>query len=442
GNTYPARSQGRARQAMSRKTASTALKAAISDGILGPPSLVYKPGGPQHAALFYDLNEFAAGLERAKQAFGKDFLHAMAMKSNPVSAVLKIVLDKGHAVECASIGEVLHALDIGFAPERIVFDSPVKTIPELKFGLEKGIIININSCEELEVVTDIMKELSHTKSKVGLRLNPLIGAGDVQALSVCTQDSKFGVLLTESSKEDLISWYVNRPWLTGVHVHIGTQSFGYDSLTQGVKCIVQFALEVNHRVGRNQIDVVDIGGGLKVNTEDDTARVSFEEYAQDLREKVPELFPSHGVFKQVITEFGHAFNTKAGWLVSRVEYTKVPSDELRVALIHFGADILLRTCYCPDVKIYQRRVEVFDSHGQPKEGKKINHNIAGPLCFSGDVIKRNILLPKVERNDYIVLHDCGANSLSLFSRHCSRQAPAVFGYRVQESGKVTFETLK
>ena len=27
--------------------------------------------------------------------------------------------------------------------------------------------------------------------------------------------------------------------------------------------------------------------------------------------------------------------------------------------------------------------------------QKINHNIAGPLCFSGDVIKRNILLPKV-----------------------------------------------
>ena len=64
-----ARNQGR--QAMSRKTASTALKAAISDGILGPPSLVYKPGGPQHAALFYDLNEFEAGLDRAKQAFGK-----------------------------------------------------------------------------------------------------------------------------------------------------------------------------------------------------------------------------------------------------------------------------------------------------------------------------------------------------------------------------------
>ena len=56
---------------MSRKTASTALKGAISDGILGPPSLVYQPGGPQHAALFYDLNDFEAGLDRAEQAFGK-----------------------------------------------------------------------------------------------------------------------------------------------------------------------------------------------------------------------------------------------------------------------------------------------------------------------------------------------------------------------------------
>ena len=38
---------------------------------------------------------------------------------------------KGHGIECASIGEVLHALNVGFPPEKIVFDSPVKTVPEL-----------------------------------------------------------------------------------------------------------------------------------------------------------------------------------------------------------------------------------------------------------------------------------------------------------------------
>ena len=38
---------------------------------------------------------------------------------------------KGHDIECASIGEVLHALNVGFPPEKIVFDSPVEIVPEL-----------------------------------------------------------------------------------------------------------------------------------------------------------------------------------------------------------------------------------------------------------------------------------------------------------------------
>ncbi|KAJ7356028.1 hypothetical protein OS493_027425 [Desmophyllum pertusum] len=48
----------------------------------------------------------------------------------------------------------------------------------------------------------------------------------------------------------------------------------------------------------------------------------------------------------------------------------------------------------------------------------------------------------VDRGDFIILHDCGANSLATFSRHCSRQAPSVIGYRVLEDGKVNFEVLK
>lgn len=36
----------------------------------------------------------------------------------------------------------------------------------------------------------------------------------------------------------------------------------------------------------------------------------------------------------------------------------------------------------------------------------------------------------------LVVHDAGANTLSLFSRHCSRQAPPVYGYyRPADVGK-------
>ena len=56
---------------MSGKTSKRALSAAISQGILGSPSLTYEPGKPKHAGLFYDLDEFESGLDRAEEAFGK-----------------------------------------------------------------------------------------------------------------------------------------------------------------------------------------------------------------------------------------------------------------------------------------------------------------------------------------------------------------------------------
>ena len=57
---------------MSGKTVPKAIEAAISGGFLGPClSLVPIPGTPQNAALFYDLEEFEAGFDRATQAFGR-----------------------------------------------------------------------------------------------------------------------------------------------------------------------------------------------------------------------------------------------------------------------------------------------------------------------------------------------------------------------------------
>lgn len=57
---------------MSGKTASVALRSAIRQGILGcPKTLTLEPKCPQPAALFIDLDEFEANLDRAKRAFGQ-----------------------------------------------------------------------------------------------------------------------------------------------------------------------------------------------------------------------------------------------------------------------------------------------------------------------------------------------------------------------------------
>jgi len=107
-------------------------------------------------------------------------------------------------------------------------------------------------------------------------------------------------------------------------------------------------------------------------------------------------------------------------------------------MIHVGADLFLRKCYRPDD--WHHEIIVLDSHGNIKTGiDKNKYMIAGPLCFAGDVIATEIILPPVEQGDYIIIQDTGAYTLSMWSRYNSRQIPKVIGYF--NEGK-TFEILR
>ena len=55
------------------------------------------------------------------------FLHALALKGNSLRGVLRIANASGLGGECASFPEAIHALSVGFAPQKVVFDSPCKT---------------------------------------------------------------------------------------------------------------------------------------------------------------------------------------------------------------------------------------------------------------------------------------------------------------------------
>ena len=107
-------------------------------------------------------------------------------------------------------------------------------------------------------------------------------------------------------------------------------------------------------------------------------------------------------------------------------------------MIHVGADLFLRKCYRPED--WHHEVFVVDRSGKIKGGTdKNNYVIAGPLCFAGDMIAKEIQLPVVEQGDYIIIQDTGAYTLSMWSRYNSRQIPKVIGYI--EEGK-EFEIIR
>ena len=85
-------------------------------------------------ALVYDLDALDEGFRAARAAFADNFAHAVACKTNPLCGTLSRAREAGMWCETASVGEVKMALKAGFEPSHVVFDSPAKTLAELRLS--------------------------------------------------------------------------------------------------------------------------------------------------------------------------------------------------------------------------------------------------------------------------------------------------------------------
>ena len=374
------------------------------------------------AAIFHDLDRLDDRLAAIRSAFPTDALHAIAIKANPLVALLRQVVDAGFGLEAASFEEVELALAAGCPPARVVFDSPCKTRGELNRALLLGLHVNVDNLDELARIGDL-RPGPGIRGRIGLRVNPRVGAGEIGDSSLADERSKFGVPLGDDPTP-LVDAFARHPWLSGLHVHVGSQGCPSDLLVAGIRRVVALAQTIEETLGDRRVLTLDIGGGLPVAYHEGDPAPSFATYADLLRARIPELFAGR---RRLITEFGRAVHAGCGFAASRVEYVKQVGGA-RVAVIHLGADFLLRPAYRPDQ--WQHDLVVLDGQGRPKDpDEPAPWTVAGPLCFAGDVLARDLSLPAIEPGDWILIRDTGAYAVGMWSRYCSRVIPAVVGFR-------------
>ncbi|MGW7127043.1 diaminopimelate decarboxylase [Streptomyces bobili] len=406
------------------------LRAAVRQGLLDPESALL--------AAFVDLDGVDGTVASLRAAFPASLqvLHAFAAKANCLVPVLEELRRGGMGCEVASAGELAQALEAGFDPADIVFDSPAKTRAELVRALSLGVTVNADSFEELERIDDILASRP-SGSRIGVRVNPQVGGGTISAMSTATATSKFGVPLEdEGNRERLFQAYRDRPWLTWVHTHVGSQGCPLDLIAGGIAKAVAFAEEINTRLGRRQVTGIDIGGGLPVNFADDETTPGFETYVDRLREHTPALFSGD---YEIVTEFGRSVLAKNGFMAAYVEYTKTVGGR-PIAITHAGAQVATRTVFAPDA--WPLRIEAYDPGGNAKAGPPVAQDIAGPCCFAGDLLARDRTLPRLDTGDLVVVPDTGAYYFSTPFHYNSLPEPAVHGARVDADGEVTFRPLR
>ena len=368
------------------------------------------------ALIFQSWDDLKFNLNQLRSIFDHpNATHAIAIKTNPHPSVLAKIISWGFSLEAASMEEVEMAIKAGATTNKIVFDSPVKRRSEIEKCNNElhGLILNANSLEEL-------KRMPHNPNfTLGIRINPSMKMDSPEIYSVSNNESKFGVPILE--KEALLNAILSHP-IQQLHMHAGSQLKDLKKAVFAVRKLLDLAIEANILLEKKGIErrilTLDIGGGLAAEKYGIIEKMS--EYVKMLKETCPELWDF-----ELITEFGQWCHTNSGFIFSEIEYTFKRGDK-QIAFIHLGADYFMRDAYTLPRN--------FDLIALNNEGEENNsdeeylHDIAGPLCFAGDYVLKGVKLPMLKEQDWLGILGTGANTLGLWSRHCSRTIPKVIGF--------------
>ena len=97
--------------------------------------------------------------------------------------------------------------------------------------------MNLDNEQEAEMVDNLLKnECANFKPYIiGMRINPVVGGGAIAMMSTATKLSKFGLPLTEETKDRILELYQKYKWMNGIHFHVGSQGIPIELFVNGAK---------------------------------------------------------------------------------------------------------------------------------------------------------------------------------------------------------------
>lgn len=344
---------------------------------------------------------------------GMDCLIAYAMKANSNLSVLRHFGSLGAGADVVSGGELQLAMKAGIPPGKIIFAGVGKTRAEMMLGLKAGNTgiaqFNVESEAELQVLSDVASSLG-VKAPVAIRINPDVDAKTHKKITTGKAENKFGISYRRAPEVYALAASLPGIEVVGVHVHIGSQ---LTDLAPYEDTFIRLAeLVTALRAAGHNIRRVDLGGGLGIRYDDETAPDP-QLYAAMVRKHILPL----GI--AVALEPGRFLVGNAGLLLTRVEYVK-QAEEKTFLILDSGMNDLIRPAM---YEAFHRIVPV----KAPENGAELAPvDIVGPICETGDTFAEGRPMPPVVAGDLLAILSAGAYSSAMASTYNARPlAPEV-----------------
>ena len=347
------------------------------------------------------LRERAADLRQVLPATVK--LH-YAMKANPFAPLVCFMAGLVDGIDVASAGELQVALSAGAPPAEISFAGPGKKAAELRQAVAAGVLVNVESMREVELLAGIARELG-LSPRVAVRVNPdfeLKGSG----MKMGGGPKQFGV---DVEQVPMLLRRIGEAGLSfeGFHLFAGSQNLRPESICEAQQKSYELALRLADSAP-SPVRFLNLGGGFGIpyfpgEKRLDLAPISANLHALSARAQrdLPQA--------SLIIELGRYLVGEAGIYVARILDRKVSRGH--VFLVTDGGLHHHLSASGNFGQVIRKNYPVAIGNRMAATASELA-SVVGPLCTPLDLLADRMELPVAQEGDLVVVFQSGAYGAS------------------------------
>lgn len=349
----------------------------------------------------------------------KNFRVNYSAKANTNLEILKIVKEEGLDVDAMSPGEIFIEERAGFTPDRIFYISNNVSAEEMKFAIDRGILVSVDSLSQLELYGKI-----NPGAKVAVRFNPGIGVGHHEKVNTGGKKTKFAIQceFIPQVKDTLKKYNLT---LAGINQHMGSLFMNGDKYVEGVRNLFDIAGEFPG------LEFIDLGGGFGIPYKPDEERLDIDELSDRLGKVFNEFMAGYDNQDLILKiEPGRYIVAECGMLLGTT-YSVKENYEMKYIGTDLGFNVLMRPMLYDsyhEVKVMKKSSNSSDIDGvisnETAEENIEAVNVVGNICETGDIIAKGRELPIINEGDIIAVMDAGAYGFVMSSNYNCRLRPA------------------
>lgn len=349
----------------------------------------------------YDEKGIRENARRLREAFAwnRGFKEYFAVKATPNPFILQVLKEEGCGADCSSMTELMLSEAVDIIGDNIMFSSNNTPAGEFTKARELGAIINLDDFTHI----DFLKDECGIPETISCRYNP----GGVYEVSNGIMDNpgdaKYGF-----TKDQLIEGFIKLKNLGaknfGIHSFLVSNTVTNDYYPALAKTLFELAVEVKEKTGVN-IAFINLSGGVGIPYRPEQKANDIMIIGEGVRKAFEEILVPAGLSDVAIfTELGRFMLAPYGHLVTKAIHEKHTYKE------YVGVDACAVNLMRPAMYGAYHHITVLGKEGQAEDHM---YDVVGSLCENNDKFAVDRYLPKIDKGDYLVIHDTGAHGFAM-----------------------------